>query len=226
MLIFFFQYFGYDPETYWDPNAETNEGNEQQSGGGGGVTVGAILGAASSGPPSNAVNKVGGKDPPKLPRPLIQINCVQARTVLSRLLRYQQGGSNPSYGSKETEPPWWPNELIRWVDMVDLRGKPPYLPPTHNYTEVMKLAIERAFKYYQVCPKTYVDPALLNEPGMSRKHMARPQHQAPPVIPPTTASGNLVYVPPTPAPRIFQTNQPNSIVMQVSQNISSSPLIC
>ena len=46
--------------------------------------------------------------------------------------------------------------------MVDLRGKPPYLPPTHNYTEVMKMAIEKAFKYYGVDPNTHVDPALLS----------------------------------------------------------------
>ena len=80
------QYFGYDPETYWDPNAETNEdgttggGGQGQQQGGNGVTVGAIMGNnTGTPPPSNAVNKVGGKDPPKLPRPLIQINCVQVR---------------------------------------------------------------------------------------------------------------------------------------------------
>ena len=59
--------------------------------------------------------------PPKLPRALSLVNCIQARTVLARLLRYQQGGNNPMYGSPETEPPWWPNNLIRWIDMVDLR---------------------------------------------------------------------------------------------------------
>ena len=88
--------------------------------------MGAILG--TSGSASNAVNKVGGKDPPKLPRPLLQINCVQARTVLSRLLRYQQGGSNPSYGSKETEPPWWPNELIRQALFLDIWLMADYSP--------------------------------------------------------------------------------------------------
>ena len=58
---------------------------------------------------------------------------------------------------------WW-NSLtfFQWTDMVDLRGKPPYLPPTHNYTEVMKMAIEKAFKYYGVDPNTHVDPALLS----------------------------------------------------------------
>ena len=115
-----FQYFGYDPETYWDPNAEldTDAAAPNSNATSSGVTVGAILNPSSSSSASNApciaVNTVGGKDPPKLPRPLAQVNCVQARTVLSRLLRYQQGGNNPSYGSKETEPPWWPNELIRY----------------------------------------------------------------------------------------------------------------
>ena len=67
---------------------------------------------------TTAINTVGGKDPPKLPRPLVQINCVQARTCLSRLLRYQQGGNNPNYGSAETEPPWWPNELIKVASWI------------------------------------------------------------------------------------------------------------
>jgi hypothetical protein len=39
--------------------------------------------------------------------------CAQARTVLSKLLRYQQAGNNPVYGHPETQPPWWPDDCIR-----------------------------------------------------------------------------------------------------------------
>ena len=69
-----------------------------------------------------------------------------------------------------------------------------------------------------------------SEPGMSRKHTPKSQHHAPPPALPTaavgsvvpgqvvgqTTTGPLMYVPPTPAPRIFTTNQPNAIVLQVT----------
>ena len=99
------------------------------------------------------------KQPPRLPRPLSKVNCVQARTALAKLLRYQQCGNNPVYGSPDTEPPWWPNQLIRWVDMVDLRGKPPYLPDTKSYTDVLKIAISQAYAYYGYDPETFLDIA-------------------------------------------------------------------
>ena len=61
--------------------------------------------------------------------------------MCAKLLRYQQGGRNPVYGNPETRPPWWPEECIRWEDMVDLRGKPPYLPDQKTFSEVLKIAI-------------------------------------------------------------------------------------
>jgi len=58
--------------------------------------------------------------------------------------------------------------MIRWVDMVDLRGKPPYLPDSKTYTDVLKQAIEDAFNYYGYNPETYLEsspdvPGLLDE---------------------------------------------------------------
>ena len=47
--------------------------------------------------------------------------------------------------------------MIRWVDMVDLRGKPPYLPDSKTYTDVLKQAIEDAFRYYGFDPETYLE---------------------------------------------------------------------
>jgi hypothetical protein len=49
--------------------------------------------------------------------------------------------------------------MIRWVDMVDLRGKPPYLPDTKTYTDVLKQAIEDAFIYYGFDSETYLETA-------------------------------------------------------------------
>ena len=200
-----YQYFGYDPDTYWDANGDQEDAPA----------------------PSASATTVGGKNPPKLPRPLATINCVQARTVLSRLLRFQQSGNNPSYGSPETEPPWWPNELIRWTDMVDLRGKPPYLPPTHNYTEVMKQAIDNAYKYYGYDPQLYVDPELLKEPGMSRKHLQKPQHQAAPVVPSTSnqtgVSSKLIYM--APSPRVIQAQPNNTNSSSIIVQTASEPIV-
>ena len=95
-------------------------------------------------------------------RPNSKLNCVQARTVLSKLLRYQQAGNNPVYGHPETRPPWWPDECIRWEDMVDLRGKPPYLPPDMTYTDVLKHAIDQGLKFFGYNCESWVDKAQYN----------------------------------------------------------------
>jgi hypothetical protein len=47
--------------------------------------------------------------------------------------------------------------MIRWVDMVDLRGKPPYLPDSKTYTDVLKASIEEAYSYYGFDPETYLE---------------------------------------------------------------------
>ena len=143
-----YQYFGYDPDTYFDPlvektsqpsqapvnqsnNEMTIESNPNQL-----QTVASdtksikmqelidgktMKYSTISGKPDILISNNEVSVPPKLPRALSLVNCIQARTVLARLLRHQQGGNNPMYGSPETEPPWWPNNLIRWIDMVDLR---------------------------------------------------------------------------------------------------------
>ena len=141
-----YQYFGYDPDTYFDPlveklaqptpaaasnNEVTNElnsVNRQALANDEGPTkvqeladVKAQKNKVLCAKTDTLISNNEVSVPPKLPRSLSLVNCIQARTVLARLLRYQQGGNNPMYGSPETEPPWWPNNLIRWIDMVDLR---------------------------------------------------------------------------------------------------------
>ena len=143
-----YQYFGYDPDTYFDPlveklaqptpvavstsnNEVTNELNavsrQAPTNEDGSSKVQEVSDVkaqkykAISTKTDTLISKNEISVPPKLPRSLSLVNCIQARTVLARLLRYQQGGNNPMYGSPETEPPWWPNNLIRWIDMVDLR---------------------------------------------------------------------------------------------------------
>jgi hypothetical protein len=48
--------------------------------------------------------------PERLPRRLTEVNSSEARTILAKLLRYEQAGNLPAYGSADTEPPWWPND--------------------------------------------------------------------------------------------------------------------
>jgi hypothetical protein len=79
-----------------------------------------------------------------------------------------QGGKNPVYGASETKPPWWPEECIRWQDMVDLRGKPPYLPDQRSFSEVLKIAIERGLKYWGVDPENYYDSS--SEDNQNKSH--------------------------------------------------------
>ena len=163
-----YQYFGYDPNTYLRPESEQStsmsEDNEKS---------GESRTFARPPAPHEPICNIGEepfiesdefdrdkyylKQPPRLPRPLSKVNCVQARTALAKLLRYQQCGNNPVYGSPDTEPPWWPNNLIRWVDMVDLRGKPPYLPDTKSYTDVLKIAIANSYAYYGYDSERYLD---------------------------------------------------------------------
>ena len=133
-----YQYFGYDPDTFFDPSVEKAPGNTSSEANGGSSGSRKLIRSEEDGCIEEAATDMNlnrrsdnsmmmqhaSNDhtvPPKLPRPLSSVNCIQARTVLARLLRFQQGGNNPMYGSPETEPPWWPNNLIRWVDMVDLR---------------------------------------------------------------------------------------------------------
>jgi len=142
-----YKYYGFDPENYWDRTVEESEPSPVVRG-----TPAPIL--------INQVEKLG--LPPKLPRPNKLLNCVQARTVLSKLLRYQQAGNNPVYGHPETKPPWWPDDCIRWIDMVDLRGKPPYLPKNMSYTDVLKYAIEKGLEYFGYSSETWVDTNAYN----------------------------------------------------------------
>ena len=145
-----YQYFGYDPQTYvrteTDPDPMMSEPI---------VSINEADCFVHSDEFDSS--KFYLRQPPRLPRALMRVNCVQARTALAKLLRYQQCGNNPVYGSPDTEPPWWPNDLIRWVDMVDLRGKPPYLPDSKSYTDVLKIAIANAYAYYGFDPEKFVE---------------------------------------------------------------------
>ena len=148
-----YQYFGYDPQSYVRKESDPDP-----------LMAEPIVSMSISEDPfvhsdDFDSSKFYLRQPPRLPRALLRINCVQARTALAKLLRYQQCGNNPVYGSPDTEPPWWPNDLIRWVDMVDLRGKPPYLPDTKSYTDVLKIAISNAYAYYGFDPDKFVEDA-------------------------------------------------------------------
>ncbi len=131
-----YKYYGYDPNTYIDRNVDLSEKRP--------IHTSSLTSCKDRATP-----------PPRLPRPVSKLNCVQSRTSLSKLLRYQQMGNKPMYGSPETHPPWWPDECIRWCDMVDLRGKPPYLPDLKSFTDVLKIAISKALEYYGKNPETY-----------------------------------------------------------------------
>ena len=79
--------------------------------------------------------------------------------------------------------------MIRWVDMVDLRGKPPYLPESKTYTDVLKLAIENAFSYYGFDPETYLETSPEVTGLISDKQKAFPvlKRNVPPAANPVLA---------------------------------------
>lgn len=92
--------------------------------------------------------------------------------------------------------------MIRWVDMVDLRGKPPYLPESKTYTDVLKAAIEDSFKYYGFDPETYLEtmPEVTGLIGDRQKAFPALKRNAVPLrqTPTTPVSTSASQVVPTP----------------------------
>ncbi len=207
-----YRHFGYDPHTYVDRNVDLSErqgpvvapppapGELAAAGG----APGAPVAAGSSGRATHRAQQQG--QPPLLPRPASKLNCVLARTTLCKLLRWQQGGNNPVYGSPDTQPPWWPEECIRWCDVVDLRGKPPYLPDQKSYTDVLKMAVVNAIRYYGFDPETYYHAEEWNSSSANRSSSsgaAAEAHHDPPTgaaslqTPPAVGRGdNITKAPP------------------------------
>ena len=214
-----YQYYGYNPDEYIDRDKDCSE---KKSGGYGGYAAGVTTAAPTPQPPMPAGVKApqarwaletGDGTPPKLPRPLSRLNCVQSRTTLSKLLRFQQGGNNPVYGSPQTKPPWWPEDSIRWVDIVDLRGKPPYLPDQKTYSDVLKIAIGNAVRYFGFNPETYVedeDQQQVPGPSSDVNTFVQPAHQ--PILDPAPI---IVKAPVVTAPA------PSVLKQPIKQNIIS-----
>ena len=190
-----YQYYGYDPQTYLKKEGEIDHSFEGMHD----PLMSEPIVNINEDPFVQSTefdsSKFYLKKPPRLPRGLVRINCVQARTALAKLLRYQQCGNNPVYGSPDTEPPWWPNDLIRWVDMVDLRGKPPYLPDTKSYTDVLKIAISNAYAYYGYDPEKFVEGAFDSLDGVigGKQRMFPVIPAAGIAPPPPPKSANMQY---------------------------------
>ena len=103
-----YQYFGYDPDTFFDPSVEKAPGNTSSEANGGSSGSRKLIRSEEDGCKEETATDMNlnrssdhsmmtqhashdGTIPPKLPRPLSSVNCIQARTVLARLLRFQQG---------------------------------------------------------------------------------------------------------------------------------------
>ena len=96
----------------------------------------------------------------KLPRPASGLNCRQARSYLVKLLRAANGGQNPQYGNPNSKPPFWPDFYWPWAKLTDVHTKPRGMEEPLLYSEMMKLAIQRGYKYYGYDPETYWDKTV------------------------------------------------------------------
>ena len=85
------------------------------------------------------------------------LNCRQARSYLVKLLRSANGGQNPQYGNPNSKPPFWPDYYWPWSKLTDVHTKPRGMEEPLLYSEMMKLAIQRGYKYYGYDPETYWD---------------------------------------------------------------------
>ena len=124
------EFFGYDAETWIDDAQYTREINHS------------LL--AKKPVISVADNPTDG--PPKLPVPINKMNCGLARTSLSRLLRYHCG-KNPKYGTLNSMPVWWPNDVFEWTALKNLSHRYDGVLGD-SYSNCLRMAIMAGYEHY------------------------------------------------------------------------------
>ena len=140
----------------------------------------------------------------KLPRPVNDLNCRMSRAYLVKLLRAANCGQNPAYGNPEKRPPFWPDYYWPWERLTDVHTKPRGMNEPLQYSEMMKLAIARGYRYYGYDPKEYVDPNV----DLSEK-------QNPEVAPPP--------LPPSLPPPLNKISAPRTLLPAQNNQISLAP---
>ena len=109
--------------------------------------------------------------------------------------------------------------MIRWVDMVDLRGKPPYLPDSKTYTDVLKQAIEDAFRYYGFNPETYLETDLKNSGLLEDRQKAFPVIKRNAPLPPMPSLVSMKPQQPDTMPPTSNILPSQSVTINVAQQI-------
>jgi hypothetical protein len=94
------------------------------------------------------------KLPPKLPKPIWSMHCGEVRQALCKVLWFHNGYQLPNYGNPETMPPWWPDDIMEWKKLRNLRHK--YDGHLGNsYTNCLRIALQKGLEHYGVDPDTY-----------------------------------------------------------------------
>ena len=62
-------------------------------------------------------------------------------------LRAGNGGANPAYGNPDKRPVFWPQHYWPWERLNDVHSRPRGMEEPLNYSEMMKLAIARGYRY-------------------------------------------------------------------------------
>ena len=86
----------------------------------------------------------------KLPRPVSELNCRQARTFLVKLLRAANGGMNPHYGNPESRPPFWPDYYWPWDRLFDVHTKPCSRNINLNHTIVIVAVFNNFYTFFSL----------------------------------------------------------------------------
>ena len=85
--------------------------------------------------------------PPRLSSPFAGMNCAAVRAALSKLLWFHNRDMPPCYGSPNSRPSWWPDNLMPWVHLKNLRHK--YEGPLGNsYTFCLRKAVKLGYDFY------------------------------------------------------------------------------
>jgi len=98
--------------------------------------------------------KVKGHRIPVLPKPLSQMKTTETRSYLSRLIWATNDWKRPQYGNPETQPIWWPNQLLKWAEMKKMGGKKSAGLTNVNYNEIQKNILHEGYKYFGFDPET------------------------------------------------------------------------
>jgi hypothetical protein len=106
---------------------------------------------------------------------------------------------NPAYGNRDKRPRFWPQHYWPWERLTDVHSKPRGMAEPLNYSEMMKLAIARGYRFFGYNPFKYVDRYKEDDPAEKHTGPGKAPHarwqvdtSKPPILPRPVSQLNCV----------------------------------